>query len=117
MHVALTTAASTVEVISNAFGIATIVVGLVYVLVKIARNAIDGRNVPGVEPQIALGRWLTLALRAHARPPTSSRRSWQPDWTEIGKLAAIIVLRTMLNYFLAKEIGTPRRRPTRKHEH
>lgn len=32
------------------------------------------------------------------------RTAVAPSWDEIGKLAAIIVLRTVLNYFLQKEV-------------
>jgi len=34
----------------------------------------------------------------------SSERSWFPSWDEIGKLGAIVVLRTVRNYFLEREI-------------
>ncbi len=32
------------------------------------------------------------------------RTAVAPTWSEIGQLAAIVVLRTLLNYFLQKEI-------------
>jgi len=36
--------------------------------------------------------------------PIILRTAVAPTWTEIGQLAAIVVLRTVLNYFLQQEI-------------
>jgi uncharacterized membrane protein len=53
--------------------------------------------------RITLGRWLALALE-FALAADVLRTVMVPTWGEIGKLAAIVVLRTVLNYFLAREI-------------
>ncbi len=53
--------------------------------------------------RLRLGRWLTLALEFELAADIL-RTAITPSWTEIGQLAAIIVLRTTLNYFLQKEI-------------
>ncbi|MEB3218663.1 MAG: DUF1622 domain-containing protein [Nostocales cyanobacterium 94392] len=53
--------------------------------------------------RLALGKWLALSLE-FSLAADILRSSIAPSWDEIGKLAAIIGLRTILNYFLSKEI-------------
>ncbi|HLH22787.1 MAG TPA: DUF1622 domain-containing protein [Chloroflexota bacterium] len=53
--------------------------------------------------RLRLGRWLALALEFELAADIL-RTAIAPTWNEIGQLAAIIVLRTVLNYFLQKEI-------------
>jgi uncharacterized membrane protein len=53
--------------------------------------------------RLRLGRWLTVALEFELAADVL-RTAVAPTWNEIGQLAAIIVLRTLLNYFLQKEI-------------
>ena len=56
-----------------------------------------------VEVRLRLGRWLSLALEFELAADIL-RTAVAPSWDEIGKLAAIVVLRTLLNYFLEREI-------------
>lgn len=53
--------------------------------------------------RLRLGRWLVLALEFQVAADIL-RTAVAPNWNEIGQLAAIIVLRTVLNFFLQKEI-------------
>jgi len=53
--------------------------------------------------RLELGRWLGLALEFEIAADIL-RTAVAPTWNEIGQLAAIIVLRTALNFFLRKEI-------------
>jgi uncharacterized membrane protein len=53
--------------------------------------------------RLNLGAWLALALEFELAADIL-RTAIAPTWNEIGQLAAIIVLRTMLNYFLQREI-------------
>lgn len=53
--------------------------------------------------RLELGRWLALALEFELAADIL-RTAVAPTWNEIGQLAAIIVLRTALNFFLRKEI-------------
>jgi uncharacterized membrane protein len=55
--------------------------------------------------RLQLGRWLSLALEFELAADIL-RTAIAPSWDEIGKLAAIVVLRTLLNYFLEREIRT-----------
>jgi uncharacterized membrane protein len=53
--------------------------------------------------RLKLGRWLALALEFELGADIL-RTAITPTWTEIGQLAAIAAIRTLLNYFLQKEI-------------
>ena len=73
---------------------------------------VPGRDTSGAaeRPQDAkeavrlrLGRWLAVALEFELAADIL-RTAVAPTWNEIGQLAAIVVLRTVLNYFLQAEI-------------
>lgn len=53
--------------------------------------------------RLRLGRWLAVALEFELAADIL-RTAIAPTWNEIGQLAAIVVLRTVLNFFLQKEI-------------
>ena len=53
--------------------------------------------------RLRLGRWLALALEFTLAADILAT-AVAPTWDDIGKLAAIIVLRTLLNYFLQREV-------------
>jgi uncharacterized membrane protein len=59
--------------------------------------------------RLRLGRWLAVALEFELAADVL-RTAVAPTWNEIGQLAAIVVLRTLLNYFLQKEIDKPEAR-------
>ena len=56
------------------------------------------------EVRLSLGLWLSLALEFEIAADIL-RTAIAPGWDEIGKLAAIMVLRTVLNYFLQTELS------------
>lgn len=66
------------------------------------------RSDPGDEGKEAirlrLGRWLTVAIEFELAADIL-RTAMAPTWNIIGQLAAIVVLRTVLNYFLQLEIA------------
>lgn len=75
-------------------------------LLLFARGA--GTAASSQEPQteairLRLGRWLALALEFELGADIL-RTAIAPTWTEIGQLAAIATIRTLLNYFLQQEI-------------
>jgi uncharacterized membrane protein len=61
--------------------------------------------------RLELGRWLALALEFELAADIL-RAAIAPTWNEIGQLAAIVVLRTVLNYFLQQEIDKAAKRGT-----
>jgi uncharacterized membrane protein len=54
--------------------------------------------------RLLLGRWLSLALEFELAADIL-RTAAAPTWDEIGKLAAIIVIRTVLNFFLERDVA------------
>ncbi len=63
------------------------------------------------EIRLHLGRWLALAIEFELAADIL-RTAMTPTWNEIGQLAAIIVIRTALNFFLQKEIDKADQRRT-----
>ncbi len=55
------------------------------------------------EVRLRLARWLAVALE-FLLAADILKTAVAPTWDEIGKLAAIATLRTLLNYFLQREI-------------
>jgi uncharacterized membrane protein len=53
--------------------------------------------------RLRLGRWLAIGLE-FLLAADILRTAIAPTWDDIGKLAAIAALRTLLNYFLAREV-------------
>ncbi|MEH3148286.1 MAG: DUF1622 domain-containing protein [Methylobacterium frigidaeris] len=59
--------------------------------------------------RLRLGRWLALALEFELGADIL-RTAVAPTWSEIGQLAAIAAIRTILNFFLQQEIDKSARR-------
>jgi len=59
--------------------------------------------------RLELGRWLAVALE-FTLAADILRTAIAPSWDDIGKLAAIAALRTLLNFFLQREIDGHRAR-------
>jgi uncharacterized membrane protein len=53
--------------------------------------------------RLQLGRWLALALELTLAADILET-AVAPSWDAIGRLAAIVVLRTFLNYFLQRDV-------------
>jgi uncharacterized membrane protein len=69
----------------------------------VARTAAHTHQDAKEQVRLRLGRWLAVALELELAADVL-RTAVAPTWNEIGQLAAIVVLRTVLNYFLQKEI-------------
>lgn len=67
------------------------------------KPAAAGPTTGTEEIRLSLGRWLALALEFELAADIL-RTAVAPTWNEIGQLAAIVVLRTALNFFLQREI-------------
>jgi uncharacterized membrane protein len=63
--------------------------------------------------RLQFGRWLSLGLEFELGADIL-RTAISPTWNEIGQLAAIVVLRTALNFFLQLEID---KAAERKYDH
>jgi uncharacterized membrane protein len=76
------------------------------VVVFVTRPALPDTAKEGV--RLRLARWLAVALE-FALAADILRTAIAPSWEDIGKLAAIAMLRTLLNHFLQREIETAAR--------
>ncbi|SDY46291.1 Uncharacterized membrane protein [Modestobacter sp. DSM 44400] len=92
----------------EAAGAIVIFLGAVLAAVKFVRAAFRGRRSEEfVRVRLGLGRYLTLGLEFQLASDVLST-AIAPTFGEIGKLAAIAAIRTLLNYFLGKEIDHER---------
>lgn len=88
----------------EALGALVIAAGVVVVVVvALLRQLLTRRDSSFVPIRLAFARYLTLALELQLAADILST-SVAPTWERIGKLAAIAVIRTALNYFLGKEL-------------
>ena len=78
-------------------------IGILLTLVRVIRT-LRHPNFEGYEKsRLTLARFLALALEFQLAADVLAT-AVAPSWTQIGKLGAIAVIRTALNYFLAREI-------------
>ncbi|MDH2313266.1 DUF1622 domain-containing protein [Methylobacterium brachiatum] len=70
----------------------------------------EGPQAAKEQVRLKLGRWLAVALEFELGADIL-RTAVAPTWSEIGQLAAIAAIRTILNYFLQQEIDKAERRP------
>lgn len=84
-------------------GALVIAVGVVLVVAGLVRHMLAERGTSFISLRLTFARYLTLALELQLAADILST-SVAPTWDRIGKLAAIAVIRTALNYFLNKEI-------------
>lgn len=93
-----------------------IAIGMVRALAIFLKDALTpGRSSATIrESRLELGRSLVLAL-GFLIGASILKTTLAPSWTDIGQLAAIIAIRTILNYFLVHDIsvdsGTPSHAP------
>ena len=87
----------------EALGALVIAAGLLVAIVGLVQHALYARGQPFTPVRLAFARYLTLALELQLAADILST-SVAPTWDRIGKLAAIAVIRTALNYFLNKEL-------------
>lgn len=86
-------------------GIAAIVIAhaIVRAFVLYTRSSVSPSSIDKMEIRLSLGKSLALALE-FLLAADILRTAVAPNWDDIGKLAAIAALRTLLNYFLEREL-------------
>lgn len=77
--------------------------GVVLAAALFARALLSRQTADFNAIRLTLARYLALALEFQLGADILST-AVAPSWTEIGKLGAVAVIRTTLNYFLSKEI-------------
>lgn len=82
-----------------------IVVGAVEALIHVLNPAFSRQRSPGLrrEAWVRFAVWLLLGLEFELAADII-RTAISPTWTDIGQLGAIATIRTVLNYFLQKDI-------------
>lgn len=88
-------------------GAVIVAVGLAVAVYAILRALVRGHAPGFVTIRISFARYLALALEFQLGADILST-AIAPSWDQIGKLGAIAVIRTALNYFLMREMETER---------
>lgn len=91
-------------------GAIVIAAGVVVAVIGLLRNMRDAQTGGFGAVRLSFARYLTLALELQLAADILST-SVAPTWDRIGKLAAIAIIRTALNYFLSKEMEQESRMP------
>ena len=88
-------------------GALVIAAGIVVTIAGLMRHAASARGSTITPIRLSFARYLTLALELQLAADILST-AVAPTWERIGKLAAIAVIRTALNYFLSLEMKDER---------
>lgn len=88
-------------------GALVIGVGVLLAIIGLLRHAMLERGRSFTPIRLGFARYLTLALELQLAADILST-SVAPTWDRIGKLAAIAIIRTALNYFLSREVEQER---------
>jgi uncharacterized membrane protein len=91
------------KLIVEVTGALVIGMGLIAAIASWARNIQAHSKDVFSETRLTLARYLALALELQLGADILST-AVSPSWDQIGKLAAIAVIRTALNYFLLREL-------------
>ena len=104
----LVTAVHWIKLAIEAGGISIVAVGAVVAVSTLMKEFCQDRKADFNRTRLRFGRYLALALEFQLAADILST-TIAPGWNEIGKLAAVAVIRTLLNYFLQKEIEMEKR--------
>jgi len=88
-------------------GALVIAVGVIVAIYGFGRALALQRPEHYVEVRLTLARYLALAIEFELAADILST-AIAPSWDQIGKLGAIVVIRTGLNYFLMREMKEER---------
>lgn len=91
------------RLIIESVGALVIAIGMVVALVTVARGLIYSRTLNFTRVRLTLARYLALALEFQLGADILTT-AIAPSWDQIGKLGAIAVIRTALNFFLSREM-------------
>ena len=91
------------RLVVETLGAAMVAVGVTLAVVQFVRTLFKPHNDGFHRVRLILARYLALALEFQLGADILST-AIAPTWDRIGKLAAIAVIRTVLNYFLMREM-------------
>lgn len=87
----------------EAVGAAVIGIGVVVALLQLLPMLLRRRPANFTAVRLSLARYLALALEFQLGADVLST-AIAPTWEQIGQLGAIAIIRTLLNFFLSKEM-------------
>jgi uncharacterized membrane protein len=97
--------ASTAALLTEGAAVVIVMVGVVEAFAKLVGVALRPASSHGVRKEVwrRFGTWLLLGLE-FALAADIVRSVISPTWEDIGRLGAIAVIRTFLNYFLEHDL-------------
>ena len=101
------TAVGYLRLIVEAIGAAVIGIGAISAAFRYALTLLGLRKYSNPDIRLYLGRFLALGLEFQVGGDILAT-AVSPTWEEVQLLAAIVVIRTVLNYFLSKELERER---------
>ncbi len=96
------------RLVVEAIGAAVVGLGALATALRYLLSLLGLRKYTNSEIRLFLGRYLALGLEFQLGADILST-AVAPTWEEVQLLAAIVVIRTVLNYFLQKELESERR--------
>ena len=93
----------------EAVGALVIGIGVILAVYQLIAHFKDEQPSNFNRVRLTLGKYLALALEFQVGADILST-AIAPSWEQIGKLAAIAAIRTLLNYFLTKELTGEQKR-------
>ena len=93
----------------EATGAIVIGIGVILAIFQLVAHFKDEQSSNFNRVRLTLGKYLALALEFQVGADILST-AIAPSYEQIGKLGAIVIIRTLLNYFLTKELESERRR-------
>ncbi|MBS0638973.1 MAG: DUF1622 domain-containing protein [Acetobacteraceae bacterium] len=99
------------KLVVEAIGALVISLGTILAILRFARGAFPPAPRDFTEARLTLARFLAIALEFQLGADILST-AVAPSWDAIGKLAAIAVIRTALNYFLSREMQEEEQPPS-----
>ncbi len=95
------------KLLIEAIGALVIGVGMILASLRFARGSFPPTARDFIDARLTLARFLAIALEFQLGADILST-AVAPSWEAIGKLAAIAIIRTALNYFLSREMQEER---------
>lgn len=96
-----------VKLLSECISILVVLIGIVYTTFKLVQNLRQLSELQFNLARLRLARFLVIALEFQLAADILAT-AIAPTWDQIAKLAAISVIRTVLNYVLGKEMNEER---------
>lgn len=100
---------SLVQIILELTSVLCIISGLLFVFRQTLRNPSILRDFPFFQLRFSFGSWLALALEFQLASDIVGT-TISPTFISLGKLGAIALIRTFLNYFLSQELENEQKR-------